>query len=179
MDMELKPANGQQKEQIYTLYLAAFPEAERKPFSRIEETCAKGAGEMLALTEGDTFLGLATTVFWEDLVLLDYFAVEPDCRGTGIGSQALALLRQRYAGRRFFLEIETPRLPSDNHAQRERRKGFYLRNGLKETGITVMLVGVEMELLTDGSDLTYPEYRALYQNVFGDWLTKRIWELKL
>lgn len=64
----------------------------------------------------------------------DYFAVDPAARGGGIGGEALGLLRERYAGRRFFLEIEAlgePDTPPEQETLRARRKAFYLRNGMR------------------------------------------------
>ena len=51
--------------------------------------------------------------------------------------------------------------------QRQRRKAFYLRNGLKETGMNAMVFETEMELLTHDAELTFAEYVGMYENVFS------------
>lgn len=56
--------------------------------------------------EGE-FLGLAITMHYQELVLLDYFGIDSGCRGTGVGGQALRELQRRYAGKEFLLEIES------------------------------------------------------------------------
>ena len=53
-------------------------------------------------------MGLAITASDGELVLLDYFAVDPSKRGQGAGSEALQLLLALYNDRQFFLEIERP-----------------------------------------------------------------------
>lgn len=125
--------------------------------------------EILRLTD-DTgaFIGLAISIFYKNLVLLDYLAIAPHKRGGGYGSQALSLLRERYAGKRFLLEIEdTEEQEADNIADRIRRKQFYLRNGLKEMPFRVWLFGVRMQILTDGSTVSFPEYHAIFPAVFS------------
>ena len=65
--------------------------------------------EILSI-ENDTgdFLGLAITILYKDIVLLDYFAVDDNQRNNGAGSSALRMLLERYLGKRFLLEIEAP-----------------------------------------------------------------------
>ena len=103
----LAPAASYEQNALRRLYLDAFPRAERKPFRLLCRQARRGRMELLTLRgEAGEPLGLAVTMLHESLVLLDYFAVAPAARGGGIGGEALGLLRERYAGRRFFLEIE-------------------------------------------------------------------------
>lgn len=96
-----------QVDRIHRLYREAFPAAERKPFFLIRRKAREGVTEMLSIEDGDgTFLGLAITMLDGDIVLLDYFAIEPACRESGVGSSAFALLKKRYESKRFILEIE-------------------------------------------------------------------------
>lgn len=95
--------------EIYTdLYRISFPDVERKPFSLIERKAAMGTMEILMMSEGGERMGLAITASDGELVLLDYFAVDPSKRGQGAGSEALQLLLALYNDRQFFLEIERP-----------------------------------------------------------------------
>lgn len=68
-------------------------------------------------------------------------------RGQGTGAEALKLIREKYKGCRVFLEIELPGEQYDNNEQRTRRKAFYLRNGLKASGIHTKVYETDMELL--------------------------------
>lgn len=162
--------------QIDSLYIQAFPKAERKPFSLILKKQKQGIVEILCIEAQDgTFLGEAVTVQNGDLVLLDYFAVCPQTRGNGVGSAALGLLRERYQGKRLFLEIEsTKEKNAANAEQRKKRKAFYLRNGLRCMDYTVLEFGVVMEILTFCGDVSFQELRGLYRAAFGRLLAVNI-----
>lgn len=152
-------------QEMEQLYLEAFPEYERKPFRLMQRTQAKGKSDIWSLMDGDTFVGMAITMHDGDLVLLDYFAIKPEIRGGGYGAKALQLLYDQYKGKKFFLEIESTKVACDNLKQRESRKGFYLRNGLQETGVGALLFGTEMEILSN-ADLTFAEYRRVYERIY-------------
>ena len=77
------------------LYLQAFPKSERKPFRLMRKKAREGVMELLVIHEKKELLGLAITVRYKDMVLLDYFAVETGHRGKKIGSCALELLKQQ------------------------------------------------------------------------------------
>lgn len=158
-----------QLEQVEALYMRAFPPAERKPFSVIRRKRAKGLVEILAVETADgDFAGEAITVICGALVLVDYLAVSEEKRGCGIGSAALGLLRERYAGKRLFLEIEsTQEQDAPNAEERERRKAFYLRNGLSCMPFRAVEFGVEMEILTFSDIVTFDDLHGLYKSVFG------------
>ena len=130
----------------------------------MERKVSSGQMEILSVDDGG-FAGLMITVIYRDLVLLDYFAIVPEKRGHGIGTAALELLRERYPGKRIFLEIELP--ADDTDTDKLRRKDFYLRAGLSCTGINVLLFGVPMELLAFGCDVDFDEYKTLYIKTFS------------
>ncbi|MEZ3496188.1 MAG: hypothetical protein K1V97_01250 [Lachnospiraceae bacterium] len=158
-----------QLEQVEALYMLAFPPAERKPFSMILRTRTKGRAEILTIESADgAFAGEAITVQCGSLVLVDYLAVSEAMRGQGVGSAALRLLRERYAGKTVFLEIEsTKETDAPNREQREKRKAFYLRNGLSCMPFRAVEFGVEMEVLTFSGEVTFDDLHGLYQSVFG------------
>lgn len=169
-----KAITDEQMDNIRKLYSEAFPPIEQKPFDILRKKADDGVVEFLAI-EGDdgAFKGLAITALYGDMVLLDYFAVAASERGNGIGSAALALLREYYADRRFILEIERTDVEADNSGQRLKRKAFYLRNGLKPMPFLVNVFGTEMEVLTYGCKVSYEEYHKLYE-VFGKELERKV-----
>ena len=132
------------------LYLQAFPKSERKPFRLMRKKAREGVMELLVIHEKKELLGLA------------------------ISSCALELLKQRYKDCRFMLEIELPETEGPGQDLRIRRKQFYLRNGMKETGIKVCLFLVPMELLTDGRAVSFEEYYALYEHTIGPAFARKV-----
>lgn len=172
--MKIQAAKSEQLTRIEKLYLEAFPEDERKPFKVMLQKVAEGQMEMLALEKAGEFVGLAITIKHKDLVLLDYFAIENKWRGQGIGGEAIELLKQHYAEKRFLLEIEIIDEAAENNAERIRRKAFYLRHGMCEAKIYVCLFGVEMEVLTAQCEITFEEYYSVYADTFGKTLASHV-----
>lgn len=173
----LSDDRGDLSAELERLYAEAFPASERKRLSVIRRMRRRGAMEVLSVRGGQSeFLALAMTMLCDDLALLDYFAVVPESRGTGVGGQALELLKERYSGRRFFLEIEDIDFARDDGERllRRRRKSFYLKNGMKETGIKTVIFGQHMELLSDGCSVSEEEYRRIYLRCAGALTARRI-----
>jgi len=160
---------------MYRLYLEAFPASERKPFLRILKKRKTGGTQMLTIeSDGGEFLGLAFTICYKDRVLLDYFAICKDKRSAGIGTKALELLLERYRDYRFILEIETTGAPVKDLDIRRRRKDFYLRNGMKALPFEVVLFGVTMEMLGNGCEISFEEYREIYRGEYGEFILPNI-----
>ncbi len=160
---------------IHDLYIEAFPAAERKSFDLLLKTRDKGHAEILSIeNDHNDFLGLAITAQHNDLVLLDYFAISANQRCSGIGSKVFQLLKQRYADKRFFLEIERTDIVADNLQQRQKRKAFYLKNGMQNVPFLVDLLGVEMEILSHNCELNFEDYFGLYHCLFGEHISQHI-----
>ena len=165
--MELTIAQDSLLRQVENLYLEAFPASERKPFPMLEEMRREGRGEILAVTDRQTFQGLAVVLLWEDVALLDYLAVAPEGRGKGAGSETLRMLAARFPGKRILIEIELPDSGAPDNLQRLRRKQFYLRAGFHALEIRISLGGVPMELLSLGGDVSWEEYYRLQVSLIG------------
>lgn len=176
--MEIKEADGRELKKIKRIYLEAFPRVERKPFLMMKKMAKRGAMELLAITEKEQVAGLAITVRHGDMVLLDYFAIDKAFRGKNYGSRALRMLKERYREERLILEIELPDGHALNNTERIRRKQFYLRNGMQETGIHAMVFQVPMEVLTAGKPVTYEEYHGLYTHTIGIFFAKKVWRIQ-
>ena len=162
---------------IHDLYMEAFPKEERKPFEMILKLQKEGRAAVYAIEESDNlFVGLGIFVLYNDLALLDYFAIEKNYRGRGMGSAAIQLLQNQYPDKRFFLEIEsTCDDLKENTAEKEvrmRRKKFYMKNGMRPLDFLIKLFGVEMEMLVYGETVTFEEYFELYGSILpGQMLT--------
>ena len=136
--MNIADEGAQYKWQLYDLYDKAFPEQEKKPLQVMEQLAADGKMEMLALVDEDEFAGLAIN--------------------GGYGSKGLEVLLERFKNYKYIFEIETQNEKAENAEERKRRKAFYLRNGLKETGLFVNVYDTDFELLTPDGELTFWEY---------------------
>lgn len=165
--MEIRKATGRELRKMKKIYLEAFPKKERKPFRMMKQKAGKGEMELLSILDGTELVGLAITVLYRDLVLLDYFAIDRKYRGKNYGSEALGLLKERYEDRRFLLEIELPEEGALNLEDRIRRKNFYLRNGMQEAGIQALVFQVHMEVLTAGKAVSCGEYCGIYEHIIG------------
>ena len=160
-------------EEVRRLYEASFPESEKKPFSFMLQKRQEGFFDILAIENGQgEFCGLAIMLLSGDLALLDYLAIAPKHQGSGLGGETLGELRKRYGAEKIVVEIERTTGAAGETAQyakdRLRRKAFYLRNGMKPTGLLVELMGVEMEVLTYGRELSFQEYFHMYHRIMGD-----------
>ena len=173
----VKALTQEQLRPVYELYLDAFPEIERKPIPLIEEKVAEGTSEVFSIMDGDEFVGFAIFVVGEDKVLLDFFAVDPGKRCGGYGSKVFPLFFAQYPGKVFILEIEDPNaadVDKEELAIRRRRKNFYLRQGMISMPFIIDLFGVEMEVLTNGHQLDFPEYHGLIRGVYGPIIDQKI-----
>lgn len=175
--MEIRKAKGRELRWMKKTYLDSFPKSERKPFGLMKLKAKQGMMELLVILDREQPVGLAITVLHQDLVLLDYFAIDRTCRGQHYGSAALSLLKERYQGKRLILEIELPDEEAPNREERIRRKQFYLKNGMVETGLKVCVFRVPMEVLTDGRPVTYEEYHGIYRETIGTVFARRVTSL--
>ncbi len=168
------PKGIRQWAQMYALYQKAFPASEKKPFSMILKMHRKGNSDVWRFVREGKFAGLIITINGPELILLDYLAVDAAQRGTGIGSEILQQMRQHYAGKGVFLEIESVYEEADNLADRIRRKHFYEKCGMESMDLFVWLFGVKMELMSFGCKLTYPQYRDFYRDNYNQWAADHI-----
>lgn len=169
-----RPKTAAQWLRLYMLYRTAFPRAERKPFAMIRRMTKLGKTDTWCLIEQGEFVGLGITINGADTILLDYFAVVKNRRGSGIGTAALHALMEQYRDKGFFLEIESTLEAAPNLAQRQKRKRFYLAAGLEELGVQAKLFGVNMELLGVRCGLTYTAYRDFYRENYNSWAADHI-----
>lgn len=152
---------------VYCLYHKAFPVSEKKPFGMIVKAYKQGKADVWYIESKGHFAGLAITLNYKDMVLLDYFAISEKMRGKGIGALALKYLQKMYEGKKFFLEIESVYEECSNLEERKRRKRFYIVNGMTPMGVRVNLFGVNMELLGYNCYVDFDRYKRVYTGNYG------------
>lgn len=175
MDITLSPPkNPLHWLQVYRLYRKAFPASERKPFGIIYSMHRKGKTDLWCIRTDNRFSGFASTVNGDALVLLDYLAVDPRCRGEGIGTAALRLFLAAYPGQGVFVEIEDTAFPGADQSVRLRRKQFYRNCGMEDLQVTAQVFGVNMELLGKNCSLDFAGYRSFYETYYSPWAARHI-----
>lgn len=149
-----------------------FPPSELKPRELLAALEDRGVNTLWGAYRGETLTGyyVLAQAPGNAALLLDYFAVLPQFRGTGCGGEILRHLRQTLPeGQYLLIESENPKDAADlaDRKTRERRVAFYRRNGAALSSVTVWLFGVEYVLLTLGgtpsAEQTKADYQALYR----------------
>ncbi len=162
---------------IRKLYKKAFPRAERKPLSIIKSMQKSRKSDVWFFEKDGRFVGFAATINGDEIILLDYLAVDTACRGMGIGSEILKTLRQQYTGKGVFVEIERVKEGADASDHRRKRKQFYITNGMTELDVTAKVFGVEMELMGWDCHLDFDAYQSFYRNYYSEFAAKNLVEL--
>lgn len=170
----LRPKGAKDWLNLYRLYLSAFPPSERKPFGIIVKMYRQGKSHIWCIRWGGEFLGLATTINGNDLILLDYFAVEKSCRGQGIGTKAMLALQEMYRDKGLFVEIESTLESAPDQENREKRKHFYQRSGMEDLHVCANVFGVAMELMGSRCSLDFDGYQAFYRDHYGPWAAEHL-----
>lgn len=175
--MKLFKLDAAQLKRIYNERLIFdFPENEQKPLDIIEEAIAKDIYECLGLMDEDNIIGYAFLAKKNKNYLLDFLAVYPEKRNSGVGGKILQLLAEYLEDAdNVVLEIEDPDMTDDSEEKKlqTRRKGFYLRNGCRDTGLRIACFGVPFQLLflgknkTDNLDEIKETYLGFYKMIFS------------
>ena len=113
---------------IQDLYVASFPENERRPWSSITEMIDSKSPFFTMnaiLNDDDSFAGFITLWTLPDTRYVEHFAIRREQRGNGSGARIISEVVNRAEGTPVVLEVE---LPGDS-PEADRRIGFYKRNG--------------------------------------------------
>jgi len=149
-----------------------FPENERKPWDVTVSLYDRGIYEMLEARWEGKFVGYVWMVCPKgSSVLIDYLAVLPEFRNSGIGGAILRelALRYRMRGQSLLLESEFPEEAPDPDIA-VRRLSFYARSGFLDSGVLVRVFGVKFCILSSESELDAKEQmHSIYNAMFpGD-----------
>lgn len=154
-----------------------FPDDELKPLPRLLELTDRGLYETYGLFKDGQLLAYA--LYWkagdDPYVMLDYFAVMPESRNHGTGSEMLKMMLDHFCvgGRGIFGEVETPNtgIPEVDDLRR-RRLGFYHRAGLREISYRTKVYGVPYIVLAYGPEIADEElletHKRLYHTAFDN-----------
>lgn len=164
--------------QLRRLYETAFPEGEQIPYDELIQLLKLMDIDYTAYYEGEMLVGLTMVLRLPRYNWGWYFAVTEELRGKGYGQDILTSVLDKYSdGHPFVIDIESPlQADAPNPEQRKRRHGFYLRNGLKDTGANRTYNGITFTILSS-SDAPFTEQdyeeivtalRAAWENMPGE-----------
>ncbi|WP_124059085.1 GNAT family N-acetyltransferase [Vaginisenegalia massiliensis] len=163
---------------VEQLYLDAFPLEERKPIQDLYAHQVGQASDVWAVNnEVGDFIGLAVTLLSEQLVLIEYLAVNPAMRNNQYGAKILAHMSQLYPDKPLFLEIEPTQDLVDQNDIRWRRRRFYERNGYKFINQTIRYFDIELELMSTHDWVDEASYLKPYQLTYGANIRDQIYYL--
>lgn len=185
INLELRELAPERVEQIYREHIVRdFPPDEQKPLVNILRAMERGEYVCYGAFEEDRLLAYAFFASIPEgdrrLYLFDYLAVCRGLRDKGIGSAFLqALMRGplRQAAC-VLLEIDDPDFAADEQerALRLRRRAFYMRNGLRDTGVTAVVYHVEFRILElpvcppHSMQEAKDSYKRLYGAIMPEWI---------
>ncbi len=132
------------KHNIQQTYITSFPKDERFPFY-ILRACNYdySTAKLEAILNYDQYIGMQFVVRYDTITYLMYFAIDEAYRNNGYGGQALRSLIIRNDN--VLLCIENP---TKKKSIAYRRKNFYIRNGMYETGVFIEDTGITYEVLS-------------------------------
>ncbi|WP_295069216.1 GNAT family N-acetyltransferase [uncultured Fibrobacter sp.] len=172
--------------QVKALYESAFPANERIPIKHLLDDKIKqefwaffdkddgesGAAENTAdeNTATPRFCGFSNSISHGDITNIVYFAVVPELRSRGYGSQILQVIREQHPDTRIVVDIEVEEDSKDAEEleRRNRRRDFYLRNGFDASPVDYVWQGEHYRLLTAGGTVTDKEFRDFWKEILKD-----------
>ena len=162
--------------QVKALYESAFPENERIPIKQLLDNKIKR--EFWAFFVNDEsdgvapprFCGFSNSISHGNITNIVYFAVEPELRSRGYGSQILQAIREKHPDSRIVVDIEVEEDSKDAEEleRRNRRREFYQRNGFGASPVDYHWQGEHYRLLTAGGTVTEKEFRDFWKEILKD-----------
>ena len=147
--VQINSSNAKDAE-LRKLYESSFPKEERIPYDEIVNALDEMDIDFAGYYDGDKLLALSLVTHLERFNLGNYLAVQKELRGKGLGEKFLRMILDKYKeGKPFIIDVESP-LQEDapNLEIRKRRHAFYIRNGLRDTGVYYNYKGVSYSMMS-------------------------------
>lgn len=172
--MQLKVLDRNGLEDLYRRELEqVFADNERRPLRamlRLQET---GRYEALLAVEGEEPIGYAMLWLSErsGSALLEYLGTFRGKRNGGVGTHILSLLGERYD--ELFGEAEAPDTGDpEEDSLRQRRIGFYTRNGFRVLDYMCALFGVRFHCLYRGPEGDDRKVQEIHRKVYSGYFSQ-------
>ena len=172
--------------ELYSHMKRDFPANELPPFFAVKRNFDKTIYDGFYLTENDLDIGYAVITAPENLqyALINYFAILPEYRSKGYGSEFLRIILNHYSDRTLVLEADNPSVTknAERRTEAERRVKFYERAGFYVIPTKkAKIFGVDMLIMANSQDenLNAREImRALYLPAFDSKLWLRFIDVR-
>ena len=162
--------------QVKALYESAFPANERIPIKHLLDDKIKREfwaffdkedGENAAAPK---FCGFSNSITHGSITNIVYFAVVPELRSRGYGSQILQVIREQHPDTRIVvdIEVEEDSKNAEELERRNRRRDFYLRNSFGSSPVDYVWQGEHYRLLSAGGSVTEKEFRNFWKEILKD-----------
>lgn len=151
---------------ISRLYRTAFPVNERAPMWFMTMKSRNENVDFWGIYANGKWVGLAYVINEGSASYLFYLALSESMRGKGIGSRALQSLLIHYEGQRIFLALEQLDESADNFDERQKRREFYMKNGLKPLPLTIREATVTYDVMGTGN-VKPEEYESMMKKYLG------------
>jgi ribosomal protein S18 acetylase RimI-like enzyme len=144
------------------IYTESLPESERKSPARLSIMLGDPSYRFLVATSSATVVGFSIVRIFDnsDAALLEYMAVAREHRSQGIGRILFSRTANFDCISSHFLlaEVDSDKMPSEDEADRFRRKAFYRGLGCKEVDqLRYIMPPVSTELPPDMDILVYKQ----------------------
>ena len=113
------------------------------------------------------FCGFSNSITHGSITNIVYFAVVPELRSRGYGSQILQAIRRQHPDTRIVVDIEVEENSknAEELERRNRRRDFYHRNGFDATPVDYIWQGEHYRLLSAGGIVTEKEFRDFWKEI--------------
>lgn len=177
--MELRDILPGEYAALYSHMKRDFPPNELPPFSAVKRNLRKRGYEGFFLTCSGMDAGyvLVTAPCGNEFALLQFFAVYPEMRGSGLGSGFLKIIAERYQPRSLVLEVDDPHAAKTEKSREEavRRIRFYENSGFRAlTSVKAKIFGVDMLIMTNSQTFS-GNARALMHSLYLPALPSKRW----
>ncbi len=159
--------------QVKALYESAFPANERIPIKHLlDDKIKREFWAFFDKADGASgatpmFCGFSNSITHGSITNIVYFAVVPELRSRGYGSQILQAIRRQHPDTRIVVDIEVEEDSKDAEEleRRNRRRDFYLRNGFDSSPVDYVWQGEHYRLLSAGGIVTEKEFRDFWKEI--------------
>ncbi len=149
-------------DRVEALNNEAFPAEERVSLAELLEAAQGDSANFFAFYDESDFVGFAFSLYNEACFYLSFFAIMPNKRSHGYGSQIIDKLVEFYQGKTMVLEVERLDEPCDNLPQRQARLSFYQKNGFRTSNAFLNYDGLSFEILYRGDHFDELAYRDIF-----------------